>query len=415
MEDKRQAVREKRIRKKKRNRILGLMLLFALATLFIFLYVKFSVSATTKVVYHGTAEKVFSAKGIAVFDEELISSPSKGVAIINYTDGTRVLAKTHVATIYSGNIDESKSNLIKQLSEKINYLETNMKNQHDNEKTAQSIGLVIGEKMKKISKYSLNGNLETAFSEASELKGLISSNNETNLKSQLEELKSQRTDAERSITGSKEEYISKTAGAIYSTVDGYETTINSDTTKDADINTFQSLWSSKPLEYEKTADNYIYGKIINNYEIKVLSLADAKDVEGLKEGNTVYIRLNSQRSSKIPAIVEKITSSSNKALVTLRVTKDTAGFLSERKFEFEFIKETYKGLKVPEESIINENGETFVYVVKDGIVRKRKVEILYESGDVIVKEDNSNDEGLLLYDLVIVKSKNLSEGMIIGY
>ena len=78
--------------------------------------------------HHGTAEKVFSAKGIAFFEEELISSPKKGVAIINYADGSRVLAKTHVATVYSGDIEESKSNEIKQLNEKINYLETNLKN-----------------------------------------------------------------------------------------------------------------------------------------------------------------------------------------------------------------------------------------------------------------------------------------------
>ena len=65
---------------------------------------------------------------------------------------------------------------------------------------------------------------------------------------------------------------------------------------------------------------------------------------------------------------------------------------------------------------MNEGGETFVYVIKDGIVRKRVIELLYDGSDYcIVKEDNSNETGLLLYDLVIVKSKNVSEGMAVGY
>lgn len=415
MEDKRQLAKEKRLKKKKRNKYTAIILLFTVIIIFVFLYVKFSVSATTKVIYYGTAEKTFPAKGIAVFEEELISSPSKGIAIINYSDGTRVLAKTHIATIYSGDIDESKSNEIRQLSEKINYLETNMKNRYDKGKNAQSAESVINEKMKKISEYSLNGNLESVLSEASELKGIISSNSEANPETQLEELKAKRTEAERSITGKKEEYISKNAGAVFSSVDGYETIINTQTTKDADINVFQSLWNSKPVDYQKSNDNYVYGKIINNYEIKVLSLADAKDVEDLKEGSTIHIRLKSQRNENIPAIVEKISVNSKKALITLRVTKDIEYFLNERKFEFEFIKASYDGLRVPKEAIISENNETFVYVIKDGIVRKRKIDILYDSGDVIVKEDNSNSEGLLLYDLVIVKSKNISEGMVIGY
>ena len=89
--------------------------------------------------------------------------------------------------------------------------------------------------------------------------------------------------------------------------------------------------------------------------------------------------------------------------------------MGERKFEFEFIKETYNGLRVPKEAIMNENGENYVYIVKDGIVRKRKIEILYDDGDIIVKENNSETDGLLLYDLVVVKSKNISEGMVVGY
>lgn len=382
----------------------------------LFLYTKFAVKSTTKTVYQGTAEETFSARGIAVFDEEIISSAKKGIAIINYSDGERVLAKTHVATIYSGDIDESKSNTVKQLNEKINYLETSMKNQHASGKNPQSVNSVLSEKMKKISSYGADGNLQSALSESAELKSLISSNNETNLTSQLSSLKTQRDDVERSISGEKEDYISKTAGEIYSGTDGYETVITKETAQNADINVFQNLWNAKPVDYEKSSDIYVCGKIINNYEITVLSVADAKNTEGIEAGDTVYIRLESQRNGKIPAIVDSVSANGNKAVIKLRVTHDVENFLKERKFNFEFIKATYEGLRVPSEAIMNDGEKPYVFVVKDGVVRKRELEIMYSNSDYsIVKEDNSNEKSLLLYDLVVVKTKNISEGMAIGY
>ena len=395
--------------------IIKFIFLLVVILFIVFIYIKFSARATTAVVSHGTAENTVPAQGIAVYEEELISSKEKGVAIINYTDGSRVLSKTHVATIYSGNIDESKSNQIKQLNEKINYLETSMKNQHGNDKEAKSSEAVIYDKMKKISKYSVMGNLESTINETSELKTVITVGNNGNLNSRIEEFKQQRKDAERSISGEKTEYISKTAGQIYSTTDGYETIITTDTIKDINADVFKSLWNSKPLDYEKSSDIYVHGKIINNYEITVLCLIDSKNANGISENGTVYIRLNSMNDTKIPATVKKIDNERNKTLLVLNVTKETASFLTERKFEFELVKESYKGLSVPQKSVVQENGKSFVYVVKDGYVKKRTAEVLYtKDGVSIVKENNSDSENLLLYDMVIVESRNVSEGMLLG-
>ena len=377
----------------------------------VFIYIKFSARATTTVVSYGNAENAVSAQGISIYEEELISTPQKGVAIINYSDGSRVLSKTHTATIYSGNIDESKSNQIKLLNEKINYLETSMKNQHGNGKEAKSTETVISDKMKKISKYSVNGNLESLVNETSELKTVITVGNNGNLSARIAELKEQRQDAERSISGDKTEYFSKTAGQIYSTVDGYETIITADAVKDINTDVFRSLWNAKPIDYEKSSDTYVYGKIINNYEITVLCLLDTKNADGISENGTVYIRLASM-DTKTPATVKKIDKQRNKTLLVLNVTKNTDSFLAERKFEFELVKESYKGLSVPEKAVITDGGESFVYVLKDGFVKKRKAEVLYtKDGVSIVKENNSDSENLLLYDMVITDSRNISEGM----
>jgi len=58
------------------------------------------------------------------------------------------------------------------------------------------------------------------------------------------------------------------------------------------------------------------------------------------------------------------------------------------------------------------DGQTGVYVVVDGIVKFKKVKVLYkDTGYVIVEENNASTGGLLLYDEIIVSSsKTFKDG-----
>ena len=114
---------EKRTRTKRKIKIPpiyyvvgGIILLMVIIALYIYYHPSYS----TQVVYHGSEEEIISGKAILVLDEEILSSSSKGMAVMNYSDGTRVTARTHVATVYSGEIDEGKKQSIRSLSEKIN-------------------------------------------------------------------------------------------------------------------------------------------------------------------------------------------------------------------------------------------------------------------------------------------------------
>ncbi len=377
-------------------------------------YARFAPTATTQTVLQGEVQDTINAKGIAVFKEELMTSSEEGISIINYPDGERVVAKTHIATLYTGNVDDGKSAQISELNERINYLETNMRNIQEEKNSHESMNQNLINKTKQISYYSVWGNFENMLRETEEIKSIVATSNTSDLATQLEELKKQRDDVERTIAGDKEEYISKQAGVVYSALDGYETTITPKTTQNLDPSAFKNLWNGKPVDYSKNEDSYIYGKIVNNFEVTIFSLVDTKDIDGIKEGQTAYIQFSERNSEAIPAIVEKINNTGSNTLLTLTVTKQVEDFLAERKFEFKFVKTIHKGLKVPVDALKNAGGNNTVLVIKDSIVKRKKIEILSSRDDyVIVKENNADNDSLLLYDLVITKSKNVSEGQII--
>lgn len=390
--------------------------LFLIAVIFaIGMYLYFHPTFSTQVIYHGEEEVVVPAKGIMVWDEELLTSTAKGMAVMNYSDGTRVTARTHVASVYSGEIDEGKSQSIKTLSEKINTLETSIKNQSQDSQSQESSNAVLLKKMRKIAYHSQNGDFQSALKEAEEIEGMALGTNGSTPEKELEKLKNQRDDVERTITGQKDAFYSKTSGVIYSKVDGYETTINRSTVENADQQLFHTLWNAKPVDYTKTDGNFVFGKIVNNYEALVLVKLSAKDAEGIEEGDVLHIKSSDVTGGKISCTVSKINREGREVVLTVKVSKNLDTLYAERKFEFDLIKKTYSGLRIPKEAVHGDESAKFVYVVKDSVVKKKTVEVLCEKNEfVIVTEDNQNSDNVLLYDLVITKSKNLSEGMIVA-
>ncbi|MBP3448624.1 MAG: hypothetical protein J6K51_06370 [Clostridia bacterium] len=390
-------------------------LILIVAAVAIGMYVYFHPSFSTQVVYHGEEEVVVEAKGIMVWDEELLTSSTKGMAVMNYSDGTRVTARTHVASVYSGEIDEAKSQSIKTLSEKINTLETSIKNRNQDGNNQESSNAVLLKKMRKVAYHSQNGDFSAAIKESNEIEGMALGENGNTPEKELEKLKNQRDDVERTITGQKDAFYSATSGVIYSKVDGFETIINKETVSGADNKLFDSLWSSKPVDYSKTEGNYVFGKIVNNYEAMVLVKLSKKEASGIEEGDRIYIKSPDVAGGKIACTVKQVNQDGREVVLTLTVSKNLDTLFAERKAEFELIKESYAGLRIPKEAILENGDEKYVWIVKDSVVRKRAVEVLCEKNEfVIVKEDNQNAGNVLLYDLVITKSKNLSEGMIVA-
>ena len=79
------------------------------------------------------------------------------------------------------------------------------------------------------------------------------------------------------------------------------------------------------------------------------------------------------------------------------------------------VKKQYSGLKVSRKALRVVDSVRGVYVLTGMQVKFVPVEILYSNDEYIICEkQNETDGALKLYDMVVVKGKNLYDGKIVG-
>ena len=409
---------------KKFKAILKIISFLVLIGLIIGIFIYVSPSYHTQVVFNGVEELTLPLSGVVILDEELLSSDKKGFAVMNYSDATRVLAKTHVASLYSSGIDEAKVSKLRELNEKINTLEVSLKNQNKDEALGDSSTSVLLKRMKRVSYYSSKGDFSSLQKETTDLSNLIYGSNTEAQASKLESLKNEKMNIEGSIDANATEFFSKTAGVLYSKTDGYETSFSVEAANSITPSALETIMASKPVDYSKAGSQYIFGKIVNNYEVTVLAVCNEADVADIMpdEDTKKILTIKSPditNGSVSCTVVSVSPPEDGKVVLSLLVSRNIESFIKERKIQFELVKKSYKGFRVPCEAVREgENKdavmESYVFAVKDGVVVKKPVEILYKTDKyAIVKDDVQNPKNLLLYDLVITKSRNISEGTLV--
>jgi len=409
-------------KKKKKNRtavivfrwIIIIILLCSVSGVYI--YVK--PSYQTHVVFNGVEELTLTLSGVVVLDEELLKSDNRGFALMNYSDGTRVLAKTHVASLYSNDIDEARVSKLKDLNEKINSLENSIKNQNEDEKLNESSSTVLLKKMNRISYHGAKGDFSSVQKEAIDFSNLVYGADITVQQQRLGDLKTEKTNIERSIDANEVEFFSRTAGVLYSKTDGYETIFTKEGMAEVSPAALETLMNTRPVDYSRSNSDFVFGRIINNYEISVFAVCDKEDVSDIEAGDNLTIKSSDVTNGSVACTLISISEEEDgRVIIELRVSRNIDSFIKERKLQFDLVKKSYSGFKIPTEAIrtSEKDNSSCVYAIKDGVVVEKPIEALYNSGVfTIIKDDNTKQGTVQLYDLVITESRNLSEGTILN-
>ena len=154
-------------------------------------------------------------------------------------------------------------------------------------------------------------------------------------------------------------------------------------------------------------------KIINNYQWYFTAIVDEKWVEDMKVGNSVALRFTDISDDTMDGTVYSISDAENgKVAIVVESHSLFSGIYTTRIVNAEIIRKTYNGFKVSKDAVhIDEDGGYYVYVSSEGIIRRRDVNILYsDEAYVIIKEDNSANNNLLLYDEVVISGTGIKEG-----
>jgi len=368
-------------------------------------------STKLEMVQHGEMEKSYSFDAVIIRDETLIENESNGVLESMVEENEMVRRNKHVASVYETKVDASVKEKLTNLNIRIEEI-SKLKEEAG---SVVSAGFIIeGAIDEKVNELSL------AISEHN-VKKVLSIKNEISLLNDkktvweqggeytdkiLEDLKKEKEEYEKKLGNSKQDLFSPASGIYSTNIDGYENILSSACIGTMTPDDFYSIKNMKKTPKDS------HCKIIDNFEWSVAFVATEKEISKVKTGSSVYIRNESSPKDMIATITYISPPQKGKFLViaTSDVSCDWA--MKDRFIKIDLIKNKYVGLKVPVKALRVVNNNTGVYVVVDGIVKYKKVRVLYkDSGYAIVEENNVSRGGLLLYDEVIVSSsQKLKDG-----
>jgi hypothetical protein len=128
-------------------------------------------------------------------------------------------------------------------------------------------------------------------------------------------------------------------------------------------------------------------------------------------------RINSYKKS-IPLFVEQklVDYTKGEVLLVFSCSHIPEGFDFSRIQRAKLTVAEVSGLRVPSSSVrVLDDGQTIVYIIKEGICRPRNIKILFEKSGYCVVAEAQTKSDLELYDRIITGDKNLYDGKVIDY
>lgn len=364
-----------------------------------------------------TMENVTTHPAIIIRNETVISPETDGNLRTLVKDGDMVSKGKNIATVYDKNADVEIQKKLAQVSDKINEIvdAENNENLFSNDKN--KMDAQISDKMKEMVYYLNIGDVEKAHKIKSQINSIydkkldITGDKHTN--TTLDSLKREQEEYERILSNSKEEIYSPSSGYFSINVDGFEELLTMKGASSLSVGEFDSVISQFE---EKEEENSIFSsskcKIIDNYSWSVALKVEEQRAAEFEVGEIVFINfdgIEKENSAKVESISE---AAGGYSIIVLTTTEYNPDLLNIRAIKANLVKNRYTGLKVVNSAICDVNGQKGVYVLVDTIVKFKKVEILYSDTKYsIVRENNSFDNSLLLYDEVIISPEGLYEGM----
>lgn len=149
------------------------------------------------------------------------------------------------------------------------------------------------------------------------------------------------------------------------------------------------------------------GKIINNYECYIVTVLNNEQANELTEGKSIKLRM--VNGDEISAKISKVKDDNNKKIVTFKINKDVEELIDYRKINFDIIYWSYSGLKVPNSSIIEEDGLKYVVRVRAGYRDKILVKVAKQNDTYTIIDEYTVDElkGLGWTSTEIVNKKSI--------
>lgn len=206
--------------------------------------------------------------------------------------------------------------------------------------------------------------------------------------SYIKQLINERNTYVTKLNSESESITSPTSGMVSYKVDGLESVLTTSNFGSYSRKFFDDL---KLKTGQVIATNNECGKVVNNYNCNIATILKNDELNGIKQDDSLYLRLSN--GDEIPATVEYlINKEDNDVLVVFKIDKDVEELINYRKISFDIIFWSYSGLKVPNSSIIEEDGKSYVVRNRAGYLDKILVKIKRKNDTYSIVTNYSTEE-----------------------
>ncbi|MDD3766672.1 MAG: HlyD family efflux transporter periplasmic adaptor subunit [Eubacteriales bacterium] len=375
----------------------------------------------TEIIRHGTLENKINTDGYVIRSEVVIQSPANGVLSCMASEGERVNKDAGIAAVFEGNIDESLQSRITRINEEILELsQAKVQNELVVGDIIQ-IDSVISRIVEDVVQDTRSGQMEELSQHKNNLQKVIiqrlkEQGEEVEEKDPLAQLLEEKKRLEDMVGTSRLEIKAPVSGVFTSNIDGMEDFFD---LSNMSLITPRLLDEADNFDLKKNS-SAVFGegivKIVDNYKWFYAAAVDARWATDLKQGDFVRLRFPQLSGKRLDAYIESISEEQNgKVALVISCSQYEKDIYSIRRANADIIRRTYSGLKIPKKAVrVLDDGSNGVYILKDDIAKFRKIEILHNGEEyVIAKEDNKMENGVLLYDEVILSSRDIGDGELV--
>ena len=377
--------------KKKRNNkkmIINIIFIIALIYIIYAVYLIIRTPTDTVTIEKGTLTLEESSTGYIIRNEAILKGENYKNGIYPILQEGERAAKNEIVFRYYGKNEEN-------LQEKIAEIDTKIQEALEKENNPilpsdiKSLEEQIDDKVKNIRNLTDKQAIQETKKEISDiiLKKAIIAGEQSPRGSYIKKLMSQREEYEKKLT-SDSEYISATdSGVVSYRVDNLENVL---TTKD-----FSNLSEEKLEELGlKTGkiipENNESAKIIKDFGCYIAVVLKSEAAKNAKEGDKVKITLSS--GNEVDAIINYIKDDNGKKLIVFKLNTLTDELISYRKISFNITWWSYSGIRVPNSSILEEDGLKYVIKKTSTGTKKILIKVLKTNDDYSIINTYSSED-----------------------
>jgi len=361
----------KKLAKKIKN-ILIINIILALVLYIIYVvYILIKNPTNICVIKNGYVYEEETAIGYVIRNEVVIKSDNEVIPIIQ--EGEKVAKDSSIFKISNDNETDLKQKIedIKVKVQEIIY---------QGEKFPSSdIDLIEEDIDKKVNKIRETKNYKELQEYKKEINKLLDNKMEIieKLETSNNEIKyliKQKEEYEKQLNQNSQNVNSTISGIVSYRVDGLEEKLKPEDFQNITSEYLNSL-NLTTGQIVSTSDTQ--GKIINNFECYIAVVTNTDEARNAKVGDSIYVRLSDNHV--IDASIEHIINEENSVVIILKINQQVESLSNYRKISLDVIWWEKEGLRVPNTSIIFENGLSYVVRKKSGMLDKILVKIVKEN------------------------------------